>query len=65
MITRISHSSPQITVWATEELEVTGKEHDLLRLIQRETKSKELKDMAKQAVKALRLILACSIHSSE
>ena len=38
------------TVRATEGLEVMGKEHDLLRLIRRETKGKELEDTVKQAV---------------
>jgi len=49
-------------VQATEELEVMGKERDLLRLIQRETKSEELKDTVTQSIKAL---TAHSIHSSE
>ena len=39
-----------------------GKERDLLRLIQRETKSEELKDTVTQSIKAL---TAHSIHSSE
>jgi hypothetical protein len=52
-------------VWATEGLEVTGEERDLLRLIRRETKGEELEDTVKQAVKALRSTLARSIHSSE
>jgi len=40
-------------VRATEGLEVTGEEHDLLKLIRRETKGEELEDTVKQAVKAL------------
>jgi len=52
-------------VRATEGLEVVGEEHDLLRLIRRETKSEELKDTVKQAIKALKSTSACSIRSSE
>jgi len=52
-------------VRATEGLEVVGEERDLLRLIRRETKSEELEDTVKQAVKALKSTLACSIRSSE
>jgi len=44
---------------------VAGEERDLLKLIWRETKSKELKDMVKQAVKALKSTSARSICSSE
>ena len=52
-------------VRATEGLEVAGEERDLLRLIQRETKSDELEDTVKQAVKALRSTSARTIRSSE
>jgi hypothetical protein len=54
-------------VWAgaTEGLEVIGEERDLLRLIWRETKSEELEDTVKQAVKALRSTSARTIRSSE
>jgi len=52
-------------VRATEGLEVTGKERDLLRLIRRETKSEELEDTVKQAIKALRSTSAHTIHSSK
>ena len=52
-------------VRATEGVEVIGEERDLLRLICRETKSEELEDTVKQAVKALRSTLARSIRSSE
>jgi len=52
-------------VRATEGLEVAGEECDLLKLIQRETKSEELEDTVKQAVKALKSTSARSIHSSE
>ena len=48
-----------------EGLEVVGEEHDLLKLIRRETKGEELEDTVKQAVKALKSTLAHSIHSSE
>jgi len=54
-----------LAVWATEGLEVTDEEQDLLILIWRETKTEELEDMVKQAVKALRSTSARSIHSSE
>jgi len=52
-------------VWAMEGLEVIGEERDLLKLIRRETKNKELEDTVKQAVKALRSTSARSIRSSE
>jgi hypothetical protein len=52
-------------VWALEGLEVVGQERDLLRLIQRETKSKELEDTVRQAVKALKSTSARSIRSLE
>jgi hypothetical protein len=42
-----------------------GKERDLLRLIRRETKSEELEDTVKQAIKALRSTSAYTIRSSE
>jgi hypothetical protein len=51
-------------VQALEGLEVIGQERDLLRLIRRETKSEELEDTVRQAVKALKST-ARSIRSSE
>jgi hypothetical protein len=44
---------------------VVRQEHDLLRLIRRETKGEELEDTVKQAVKALKSTSAHSIRSSE
>jgi hypothetical protein len=41
-------------VRALEGLELIGQERDLLRLIRRETKSEELEDTVRQAVKALK-----------
>jgi hypothetical protein len=52
-------------VRALEGLELVGQEHDLLRLIRRETKGEELEDTVKQAVKVLKSTSTCSIHSSE
>jgi len=52
-------------VRALEGLEVIGQERDLLRLIRRETKSEELEDTVKLAVKALKSTSARSIRSSE
>jgi hypothetical protein len=48
-------------VRALEGLELVGQEHNLLRLIRRETKGEELED----TVKALKSTSARSIHSSE
>jgi hypothetical protein len=53
------------TVRALEGLEPVGQEWDLLQLIRRETKSKELEDTVRQVVRALKSTSARSIHSSE
>jgi hypothetical protein len=52
-------------VRALEGLELVGQERDLLKLIRRETKSEELKDTVRQAVKALKSTSTHSIHSSK
>jgi len=52
-------------VRALEGVEVEGEEHDLLRLIRRETKEAELEDAVAQAAKVLKSSLTRSIRSSE
>jgi hypothetical protein len=52
-------------VRALEGVELIGQDRELLRLIRRETKDKELEDTVSRAVKALRSTSAKSIRSSE